>query len=397
MIKKILMVNEFYSYGDGSSLYLIDISNRLRQIGYHISILFGTLREKQVKNAKIESFYVPHCFGFNYSYGTDEKNQIKAIVNHVNPDIIYIHQVLNPHIIDLLASIKPSIRFEHGFRLSCITGRRLPRNNKNICEYSPGLACFMRAYSQKCSPRNPLVAIRRMKDFYLNKKAHNKLSKIIVASNYIEALLLKSGYRNNRLEVIPYYTILPELSGLNEKSQVPVIVCVSRMEAEKGIDYLLRALSMVKIKSKVFIIGEGTQLPYLKKMAKSLSDKHEIIFSGWIENSDLTNFYSQATLAVVPSIWPEPFGIIGIEAMANRTPVVAFDVGGVSEWLIDGQTGYLIPQRNEKALAEKLSFLLENPDVAKEMGDRGRNLVEKRFVPEVHMKNLLALFKKMHI
>ena len=166
---------------------------------------------------------------------------------------------------------------------------------------------------------------------------------------------------------------------------------------EKGIDYLLRALSMVKIRSKVFIIGEGTQVPYLKRMAKSLSAKHEIIFTGWIKNSELTAFYSQATLAVVPSIWPEPFGIIGIEAMANRIPVVAFNVGGVSEWLVDGQTGYLVPQRNEKALAEKITFFLENPDVAAAMGDRGRKLVEKRFVPEVHINNLLALFEKLHI
>ena len=66
MINKILMVNEFYSYGDGSSLYLIDISDRLKKLGYQISTLYGTKREKQVEDSKIESFYVPDMLGFNY-------------------------------------------------------------------------------------------------------------------------------------------------------------------------------------------------------------------------------------------------------------------------------------------------------------------------------------------
>jgi hypothetical protein len=63
------MVNEFFSHGDGSSLYLIDISSRLKKLGYDISILFGTQREKKVENSEIQSFYVPDVFGFNYSYG----------------------------------------------------------------------------------------------------------------------------------------------------------------------------------------------------------------------------------------------------------------------------------------------------------------------------------------
>ena len=391
------MVDEFYSYGDGSSQYHIDVSKRLRRLGFNISVLFGTKREKQVKDSRIKSFYVPNAFGFNYEYKAKTKREIIEVINDIDPDIIYIHQVLNPHVIDLLASLKPSIRFEHGFRLSCFTGRRLSKTNERICDYSPGLSCLFRAHTQKCSPRNPLLAFKRIKDFYLNKRAHSKLARIIVASNYIKNLLLKSGYHDKHVEVIPYYAILPERFEKNGVPYVPIVVCVGRIEVEKGIDYLLRALSMVKIRSKVFIIGEGTQVPYLKRMAKSLSAKHEIIFTGWIKNSELTAFYSQATLAVVPSIWPEPFGIIGIEAMANRIPVVAFNVGGVSEWLVDGQTGYLVPQRNEKALAEKITFFLENPDVAAAMGDRGRKLVEKRFVPEVHINNLLALFEKLHI
>ena len=394
MINNILMVNEFYSYGDGSSLYIIDISERLMKLGHKVSILYGTERDKKVENTNIESFFVPDLFGFNYSCPAGSKQKIRDIVDHVSPQIIYIHQVLNPHVVDLLASLKPSIRYEHGFRLSCFTGRRLARRTNTICDNSPGLSCLARAHTQLCSPRNPLLAIKRIKDFYLNKFAHDKLKYIVVASKYIKNLLIKSGYEDSHVKILPYYTHLPDVRAMADSKTDPIIVCVSRVEAEKGVDYLIRALARVKNNSKVFIIGEGTEIPRLKKMALSLAHRHEIIFTGWIENKDMTKYYSKATLAVVPSIWPEPFGIIGIEAMANEVPVVAFDVGGISQWLIDGKTGHLVPQRDEKALAEKISYYLENPEMAKEIGRNGRRMVEEKFVSDVHLKKLLKLFEQ---
>ena len=91
------MVNESYSYGDGASLYLIDISNRLRKLGYHVSVMYGTRREKMDEQSEIETFCVPDALGFNYTYGAKEIKRIAAVVDRVNPDLIYIHQVLNPH------------------------------------------------------------------------------------------------------------------------------------------------------------------------------------------------------------------------------------------------------------------------------------------------------------
>ena len=110
MINNILMVNEFYSFGDGSSLYMIDICKRLKKIGINASILYGTEREKRVNDSDIEAFFVPDVLGFNYVYPPGTSKKIREVVNYVNPQIIYIHQVLNPYVVNLLASLKPSIR-----------------------------------------------------------------------------------------------------------------------------------------------------------------------------------------------------------------------------------------------------------------------------------------------
>jgi len=394
MLKKILMVNEFYSYGGGASLYLVDISKRLRNMGYHISILYGTRKEEIIEESGIETFFVRDAFGFNYTFGAKEIKGITTVVNRVKPDLIYIHQVLNPHVISLLSKLRPAIRFEHGFRLSCITGRRMPQNNELLCEYPPGLLCLVRAHTQKCSPRNPLLALRRFKDFQLNKRAHKKLSHLIVASNYIKKLLLKSGYNKKQIAIIPYYTSLPLNSITRKLPQLPTIVCAGRIEKEKGIHYLFKALSKIEQKVKVFVIGEGTQVSQLKLYAKSMLSKHEIVFTGWIENSELKKYYSQATLVVVPSIWPEPFGIIGIEAMANQIPVVAFNVGGISEWLKNEETGLLAAPRDYMDLADKIKQLIEQPDLASSMGIAGKKVVEKEFTPAVHIKRLVSIFQE---
>jgi len=79
--------------------------------------------------------------------------------------------------------------------------------------------------------------------------------------------------------------------------------------------------------------------------------------------------------------------------MAYQKPVIAFDVGGISQWLKNQKTGFLIPNPNEKELAEKLNLLLERRDLADQMGSEGRMLVEKRFTPEKHMEALTSLFK----
>ena len=99
-------------------------------------------------------------------------------------------------------------------------------------------------------------------------------------------------------------------------------------------------------------------------------------------------------MVVVPSTWPEPFGMVGIEAMAYGKPVIAFDVGGISEWLKDGETGFLVKLRDEVALAETLNLLLGDHSLAIRMGSKGREAVEKRFTPETHVDELLGRFQK---
>jgi glycosyltransferase involved in cell wall biosynthesis len=86
--------------------------------------------------------------------------------------------------------------------------------------------------------------------------------------------------------------------------------------------------------------------------------------------------------------------MIGIEAMAHEKPVVAFDVGGISEWLTDGETGFLVKAGDTAGLADKINTILCDSSLAERMGAKALDMIKKRFLAESHVNQLLAVFKK---
>jgi glycosyltransferase involved in cell wall biosynthesis len=172
-----------------------------------------------------------------------------------------------------------------------------------------------------------------------------------------------------------------------------MIISVGRVVKEKGMDHLLQAFVSLKQKAKIVIIGDGPFLNELKSLAQRLGIISDVSFPGWLSPNELKSYYQRCRMVVVPSTWPEPFGMVGIEAMAYGKPVIAFDVGGISEWLEDGETGFLIQSRDEATLAEKMNLLLQDRPLAMGLGSKGREAVENRFIPEIHVERLLAIIQ----
>jgi glycosyltransferase involved in cell wall biosynthesis len=393
MPKRILIVNEFFSFGDGSSLYIAKISEALMAKGYQVNALYGTKREKEFNYPEIETYFVPDILGFNYVNSSKKLEAIKQIVLSSKPDIIFIHQVLNPHVIARIAKLAPAIRYEHGFRLSCPTGRRDAKAVDQICRHPFGYTCMLRAYTQKCMPRNPILAVKRIVDVKHNILAHKNLSKVIVASRYIKDILVRSGLKKDLIEILPYFVEIPKNLPIRKTTAKACILFVGRMEYEKGPAFLMSALSKIETSAKVVFAGKGPELGKLKKLARMLPN-HDIEFLGWVDNDRLGHYYSMADLLVVPSVWPEPFGIIGIEAMAYSIPVVAFDVGGISEWLEDGKTGFLVERKNIAQLADRIELLLADKPLAKRLGQQGRVSMMKKFTPDLHIDKLIKIFEE---
>ena len=115
------------------------------------------------------------------------------------------------------------------------------------------------------------------------------------------------------------------------------------------------------------------------ELVRSLGIGDRVTFVGWVPHDRLAAYYTQARVVAVPSRWAEPFGMVGLEAMWASRPVVAFSVGGIPDWLADGETGLLVTEQDTRGFAHAIEELLGDPATAERMGAAGWERVQGRF------------------
>jgi glycosyltransferase involved in cell wall biosynthesis len=160
-----------------------------------------------------------------------------------------------------------------------------------------------------------------------------------------------------------------------------IVLFAGRLVREKGLDYLLRAFRLLQGESRLIVCGTGPELGRLRALAGSLEILDSVTFLG--ECDTLSDLYRRASVVVIPSVWPEPFGLVGPEAMVHGVPVVAFRVGGISEWLSDGYGGYLVESKDTVRMAERIQHLLDDPDEGRRIGQIGYDIACTRHTIDV--------------
>lgn len=161
-----------------------------------------------------------------------------------------------------------------------------------------------------------------------------------------------------------------------------LVIYVGRLDKEKGIEYLIRAAK--DISAEIFILGGGDYQKELERQVKELKLVN-VHFLGYFDKDytkELRKFYQRADVVVVPSTVKEAFGLVILEAMAARTPVVASNIGGIPNIIKDGKTGFLVRPRSPKEIAEKVNKILKNEKLRQAMRERCFKLIEERFTWE---------------
>jgi glycosyltransferase involved in cell wall biosynthesis len=172
------------------------------------------------------------------------------------------------------------------------------------------------------------------------------------------------------------------------------VLFVGQVIRGKGVDLLLRALAEVPGHWHASIVGTGNHLSACKALAIKLDIAHRITFTGWVDHAALDDYYARASVTAVPSRWPEPFGMVGIEAMARGRPVVGFAVGGIPDWLEHGVTGLLAREADTATLAQNLARLLADPELAAMLGAKAAARVRERYRPDTCLDQLTAVLRE---
>ncbi len=226
--------------------------------------------------------------------------------------------------------------------------------------------------------------------------------RVIAVSRAVQESLISNGMPREKIELIYNGIDLEQFReqarGLGaatwpEFGENRVVGMVARVEPEKGHRCFLEAAVRVLERRKdvlFVVVGTGTLLGELKEMARRYGISGKVVFTGYREN--VAGLISMMDIMAIPSL-TEAFGISMIEGMCLAKACVASAVGGLAEIAgEDGRIACLAPPGDDEALAEKIIFLLENPDVAKAMGARAALEVEKKFSAEVMAGKITDLY-----
>ena len=230
-----------------------------------------------------------------------------------------------------------------------------------------------------------------------------KASGFIAVSNFIRNKLIEQGYPQEK--IIQHYIGVDtaKFSPSSQNADERYILCVGRHTEKKGIDTLLRAFARIAVKHpSVWLIqvGRGELTAELQKLTKQLGIDNRVRFLGAQPHETVLQLMQQAEIFALPSQIAksgecEGLPIVILEASACGVPVVSTYHSGIPEAVIDGETGFLVSEKDEKSLAEKLDILLSDRALGKKMGQQGRELINERFDIRKQTAKLEAIYDSL--
>jgi glycosyltransferase involved in cell wall biosynthesis len=250
--------------------------------------------------------------------------------------------------------------------------------------------------------RTPMQKLAERMSFRL---AHRVIANCLVVQNQ----LIREGVNPGR--VIQHYNGLDlerlkvdggltrmaarAMFGLPQDNRRLVTIVANLRNPVKDYPMFLRAAARVcaVVPDAAFVIaGEGELMPRLQQMATELEIADEVHFVGRCD--DVASLLFASNLGVLSSK-SEGFANAILEYMAAGLPVVATDVGGVREAVIEGETGYIVPSGNDKEMAERIIQVLADDETARVMGARGKTLAAEKFSSDLHLQNTLELYDEL--
>lgn len=203
------------------------------------------------------------------------------------------------------------------------------------------------------------------------------------------------------VSVIPYGIDLAAFDPmLHERPARPsrvVVGTMSRLSPEKGLDHLLRAVGMLRDRGEhvdVVLAGDGPSRAPLESLAAELALGDRVQFVGEVAHEDVPGVLAGFDVFAMPSTW-EGFGVSALEASAMMLPVVASDVHGIPNVVVDGQTGLLVPPGDAAALADAIGRLAADEELRRRMGKAGRAYVAREYRWEDNAGLMEALYTEM--
>ncbi len=314
------------------------------------------------------------------------RGKLAQIIREERPDIIHAHGWMVYSALPLKKGFKiPLVYTAHGYRLFC-PKMTLMKNNA-ICDDPLTMECIPCMGRDHGLPRAlfTYVGVRA------NRNGLRSVDKFIAVSNFVKDAYEKHlGVGDAKIEMVPNFYDPNMDEGRVKLENLPddFVLFVGQLMYHKGVDVLIKAYHELNTKTKLLIIGvdhpdyryEGTENVLIVRNAP-----HPVVMGAM----------SRCRFLVVPSICAESASTVAREAMSQRKAVIASDIGGLKEAVVDGETGILVPPGNADKLSEALSYLLERPEIASKMGQNGYGRFMENYTSDVVVPKIIEVYDSL--
>lgn len=323
-------------------------------------------------------------------------------IHQWSPNLAYVHAMNELQIFESIARDFPTVAFAHGYWGLCISGAKTwKRQPARPCSKPFDWRCLFYYFPKNCGGSSPITMLREYRKQSRRLALYRRCDALITHAGPMEREYLAQGIPKEKLFALPHFVPTPKPQGRPIDSQYTNLLFIGRFDFLKGGHLLIEALPEVAARLNKAIllrmVGAGPAGPDLKRQAQQISsDKIHVEFPGWVGREQKDAFIAESDLIVVPSVWPEPFGQVGLEANHLGVPAIAFDAGGISNWLREGINGHLAPSNppNGAALANAITKALGNPEHYARLR-AGARAVAAEFTVDRHVSALLAVFEKV--
>jgi len=387
---RLLFVHERLGAFGGAEANVLVTADELRRRGHTVALAHGP------GTACGEADWRA-TFASCYPVSDDPVAQITRALAAFQPDVVYLHKFSAPSVLTtLLARGRPVVRMVHDHDLYCMRGYKYHVLTRRICLRAASAYCVFPCGASVARNHDGGLPVRwvsygdKRREIALNQNVPH----LVVASTYMRDELLRNGFAADRIEIhapVPRAAPPTDLPSFGPRN---LIVYAGQLIRGKGVDVLLESLAKVTAPFECVILGDGNARAACEQLSARLGLRDRVSFKGFVPQTLIAEYYRHASLAVMSSVWPEPFGATGLEAMRCGLPVIAFDAGGIREWLLHGENGFLVPWMDRSAFAVRVDTLLRDKALARRLGETGRTLANDRFSFSAYVDGLESLFTR---
>jgi len=389
---RVLIVNAHRNLVGGVEKYLQAVLPGLLDCGHELGLL-----HQYPADPDREHIDPPAGFGRLWCLGKSDPQAALDSVAEWKPDVVYSQGLEGRESETLertLLSRHRVVLYVHNYDRTCATGRKCYSFPEfKPCDRQLGPGCLALHYPRRCGgldPRNMWEQYQRNTQLNSQFAGH---AAVLVASRHMHREMERHGVHSEKLFLAPLPTTdaKPESTPPVSKPITGKILFVGRLTDIKGAGYLIQAIPRAARELgrtlTLQIAGDGPEGGKLRALANRLGVAVE--FLGWVPTMEKLNLMRQVDLLAVPSLWPEPFGLVGIEAGCLGLPAVGYATGGIPDWLVAGETGELAPgdPPTVEGLAEAMIRALASPEHHARLATGAWSLA-KLFTLENHLARL---------